>query len=143
LYRWDDTVHSYACTGWVLDRDRLCQTVDTGCHQIRYHIFGEQSQRTVCSRRDNGYMVSTVQAAKKHRSSRTSWGTTFQDRGSQQLWIRRYYRCSWDTGCRVRQYVIWFVRRRAQALYKYMLRLVHTVWSRNSHVRLFVRHRRQ
>jgi hypothetical protein len=31
----------------------------------------------------------------------------------------------------------------AQALYKYMLRLVHTVWSRNSYVRLFVRHRRQ
>jgi hypothetical protein len=61
-------------------------------------------------------------------------GTTLQDRGSQQLRIRRCYRCSEILGVEFDNTSYDSYVGVAQALYKYMLRLVHTVWSRNSHM---------
>jgi hypothetical protein len=133
LYRWDDTVHSYACTGWVLNRDS--QTADTGC-QIRYHIFGEQSQWPVCSRRDNGYMAFSfhrpsrkeaqiIEDIMRYDFSKIAVLNSYEyvDTTAAPILGVEFDSTSYDSYVGV-----------AQALYKYMLRLVHTVWSRNSHM---------
>jgi hypothetical protein len=106
-------VHSYACTGWVFERQIMSNslTLDVIKFGITYSVNSRNGQ--YARDRDNGYIcsVSTVQAAKKHRLSRTSWGTTFLRSPFSTATNTSTYRCLRDTGRRVRQYVIWFVRR--------------------------------
>jgi hypothetical protein len=128
-------VHSYACTGRVSDGDRLCQTVDTGCNQIRYHIFGEQSQRTIRSR--PWQWIHGVQFPLP-QSQRSSDRRGHHEVRLLKIAVLNSYEYV-DTTAIAAILGVEFDSRTirtsgAQALYKYMLRLVHTVWSRNSHM---------